>query len=188
MAERKRDQKTKGADKSSADSAEDSAQKEDVENSAEDGVRPPFDLSKLGSDELKLAKKFGLDVEAMAAWFYSVETRLKGIEENLPEQVQEGLNRWIAQERARQAKMLETARANQPASGGGGGLQNVLLQALLGGGGGGDSEINKLLMELGKENLLIGREIQREFIKRSMPQVLDTVAEKMKQDREKKPE
>lgn len=145
----------------------------------------PFDLRSIDQKTLAKADAMlegtGFSIQKLANWANSVEIRLIGIQETLPEQVQKGMMMFVEQQREKQ---LELARQNQAQGGypmqGGGGMERMLLQQFLGGGGGEHSEVEKLLITLGKENLLTGREITREFLKRAMPDVLTRVDKEMK--------
>lgn len=124
-----------------------------AETSAETGAKElvkPFDLSKLGKDERRMAKKWGLDVPAMAAWFDSVEQRFQALTENLPKVVGKAMDnalRNVQQEALK--KQTALAQSGGVQTGGGGGLDMLSMIAKeLKGDSGGDAEMRAMQKEM----------------------------------------
>jgi len=66
--------------------------------------------------------------------------------------------------------------------GGGQGLEELIMKygpMIFGGGGGGSSEFDKMLREMGMENMLLGREVIRQVFSRGAKEILETVDGKM---------
>ena len=150
----------------------------------------PVDLSKVDPKKIKMAEELGIPVGQILNWMGTVEARFQALEQNLPKEIQDAMIQAIEEDRKKQVEQYQKAMADgkvpQSQGGDSGMIQNLIMRALVGGGGGGSSEFDKMLREMGMENMLLGREIIRQTFTRGAKDILDRVDSKMAEFRAKK--
>lgn len=168
-------------------------------------VKPSlFDLSKTDPKAIEAAEAMGLPIRKLAAWAEKVEATQEAqgkaitlIAENMPteERIRNALVQTIEakQKEAREAyakAMQQQGQPQMPMRQGGGGITiaDLLQYAPMVLGGGGSSEFDKMLREMGMENMLLGREIIRQTFTRGAKDILDRVDAKMAEFKAKKSE
>ena len=161
--------------------AENHREAETTKDSVLSDIPLPFDTSKLTEDQKRMAAGWGLDIDKMAEWFFTVELRFDAIQKALPKQMQRALEVVIANKEKERLEAIQKMRTAQGTGGAqrGGGMGDLETLLRMGMGGGGEpSASDKFLMDMGKENLYMGREMMRAFVKEAMPAAFERMRKK----------
>lgn len=158
-----------------------------------------FDLSKVDPEQIKMVESMGLPIRKLAAWADKMEATQEAHSEAITMMAkamptEEGIKNAVsqsienAQEKTKEAyvEAMKNQTDTQQGQGRGGMGEKMLMNFLMGGGGGGISEMDKMLIEYGRENMMLGREVIRQVFSRGAKDILDRVDENMKMWREKR--